>query len=184
MDPILQRARDGDPMAWPTLVDQNGALLRRYLDRRMGSKVRRTCSSGDLAQEVLTRMLQALRAAPDDATERTFRRWLLRHADWVLADKGLAARRHVGESVAGGAGPAGVGAQQPTTGDVTRRDQIAWLHALLDRLDPKYAAVVRLRLEGASFPQLATQLGLAEAAVRQRLSRVLRLLAEARGAGG
>lgn len=180
MDPILQRARDGDPAAWQTLIDQHAGLLRRYLDRRMGQRMRRAVSSADLVQEVLARMLLAMREAPADATTRTFRRWLLRHADWVLASKGLAARRHLGESVAGEMEPAALGAQQPTTGDVTRQDQVAWLRALLDRLDPKYADVVRLRLEGASFAAIAEHLGVEEATVRQRLSRVLRTLSEAR----
>jgi RNA polymerase sigma factor (sigma-70 family) len=178
VDPILQHARDGDPAAWQVLVDQHSTLLRRYLDRRMGPQLRRTCSSGDLVQEVLTRMLHALRAAPADATLQTFRRWLLQHADWVLASRGHGARRHFGESVAGVIDGSLADRSPATTGPVTHADQVAWMRSLLDRLDPKYADVVRLRLDGVSFAEIAERLGVEEATVRQRLSRVLRTLSE------
>jgi RNA polymerase sigma factor (sigma-70 family) len=52
------------------------------------------------------------------------------------------------------------------------------MRSLLDRLDPKYADVVRLRLDGVSFAEIAERLGVEEATVRQRLSRVLRTLSE------
>lgn len=182
MDPLLQRACAGDQAAWRQLVEQNSAALRRYLDRRMGTRMRRAYSASDLGQEVFTRLFQALPSAPDDATERTFRRWLYRHADWVLANRGHAARRHFGESVAGGSGGDAVDpGQQRTDGEVTQRDQIAWARALLDRLPRKYGDVVRLRLDGLSFAEIGAALGLEEATVRQRFSRVLRTLTETPG---
>jgi len=185
MDPLLQRACAGDEAAWRDLIGAHQQALQRYLDRRMGARLRRGCSASDLMQEVCLRVFRALRSAPADATERTFRRWLYRHADWVLAERGHAARRHEGESVAGARG-GDLPARERSTGDgeVTHRDQVAWLRALLDRLAPKYGDVVRLRLEGLSFAAIGARLGLQEATVRQRLSRVLRTLTELPPADG
>ncbi len=182
MDPVLQRARDGDETAWQHLLAANSTLLRRYLHRRMGVRLRRSWSASDLMQEVFARMFLALRSAPEDATQRTFRRWMLQHANWVLADHGHLAQQHFGESAALAADDrAPAPSPTQTTGPVTRRDQIGWLRALLGRLDARHADVVRLRLEGASFAAIAARLGMEEDAVRQRYSRVLRALSELHG---
>jgi RNA polymerase sigma factor (sigma-70 family) len=182
MDPLLRQARAGADAAWQHLITAHDTLLRRFLLRRMGARLRRSCSVSDLVQEVFTRMFVALRSLPEDATLRTFRRWVLQHANWVLADHGHLAQRHFGESAAVAAAelaPAPRPAQ--TTGAVTRSDQLGWLHALLERLDQRHADVVRLRLEGLSFAAIAERLHLEEAAVRQRYSRVVRTLAELHG---
>lgn len=174
---LLQRARAGDPDAWRELVAQHSARLRRYLRRRMGAHLHRACSAGDLEQEVLLRVFRGLPAAPADASVRLFRRWLYRHADWVLSSRGLAARRFQGESAGGTAEP--VEHPESETGAVTRQDQVAWLQRLIDRLAPRFAEVVRLRLEGRSFADVAQRLGIDEAAARQRFARVLHVLREA-----
>ncbi len=177
MDALLQRALAGDEDARRDLVQTNAAGLRRYLERRMGSRLRRTASAADLQQEVFLRVFAALPALPADATQRTFRRWLFRHANWVLANHGLAARNEVGESAAAaGAAEAHADSADTSTGDVTRADQVSWLHALLDRLEPKYREVVRMRAAGQSFAAIAARLGVEEATVRQRFSRVVRAL--------
>lgn len=177
MDQALQRARAGDEEAWRQLVAANGSLLRRYLTRRMGTRLRRTCSSSDLAQEVFARMLVALPSMPADATHRTFRRWMLQHSNWVLANHGHSAQRYTGESaVAASDELAPAASPTDATGAVTRGDQVHWLRSLLGRLEPGYADVVRMRLEGTSFAAIAARLGLSEDAVRQRYSRVLRAL--------
>ncbi|MBK8101009.1 MAG: RNA polymerase sigma factor [Planctomycetes bacterium] len=176
MDPLLQQARDGDPAAWQSLVDGHRPKLQRYLIRRMGVRLRRCCSVSDLAQEVFTRMLQAIQAAPEDAAEATFQRWLFRHADWVLANRGLQARRHFGESAV----PTSASVSSPATGPVTRQDEAAWLQRLLAHLDPAHGEVVRLRLAGATFAVIGERLGITEANARQRFSRVVRELAATR----
>lgn len=177
MDALLQRALAGDEDARRDLVQTNAGGLRRYLERRMGSRLRRTASAADLQQEVFLRVFAALSALPADATQRTFRRWLFRHANWVLASHGLAARGEVGESAVGpGTAEPPMAAADTTTGEVTRADQVVWLHALLDRLEPKYREVVRMRAAGQSFAAIAARLGVEEATVRQRFSRVVRAL--------
>lgn len=176
IDPILQRASDGDDQAQRELVDSNAAALRRYLDRRMGNQLRRAVSAADLSQEVFTRVFLAMSSMPDGADQRTFRRWLYRNADWVLSNHGHAARRLQGESAVISsyqhAQPGG------THGDVTMRDEAAWLRALLRRLEPKYADVVKLRLDGLSFADIGTRLGITEVTARQRHGRILRILQE------
>jgi hypothetical protein len=64
-----------------------------------------------------------------DSSDSSLRRdldGLFRHADWVLAERGHAARRHEGESVAGAPG-GDLPAREGATGDgeVTHRDQVA-----------------------------------------------------------
>lgn len=98
----------------------------------------------------------------------------------MLASRGLAARRLAGESAAGDGATAAIGGTR-ATGPVTRRDQVEWLRALVERLPDRYARVVRLRLDGLGYADIAARLGVGEAAVRQRFSRVLRLLTELHG---
>lgn len=182
MDPLLQRALAGDAEAQRQLVDDNAAALRRYLDRRMGARLRRAVSAADLSQDVFARVFAAMAAMPAEATARSFRLWLFRHANFVLANHGGKAQRAVGESAVAPGDvdvPAAVG--DSSTGDVTRGDQVAWLRALLDRLEPKYRDVVRLRLEGLSFGEIAAQLDLQAATARQRFARVMRVLKEQHG---
>ena len=52
------------------------------------------------------------------------------------------------------------------------------MRALLGRLEPKYADVVRLRLEGLAFADIAARLGTREDTARQRFARVMRVLRE------
>lgn len=176
MDDLLQRAKDGDERARTELIAAHEARLRRYLERRSGARLRRDVSGSDLLQEAFLRVFAALRAMPDDASIDTFRRWLYRHADWVLQNHGRAAARHDGESAA--EPPASVAAEVASTGAVTHADEVAWLRALLARLPAKYADVVRLRLEGLSFEIIGERLGIDAAAARQRFARVLQTLRE------
>lgn len=179
MDALLRRALDGDEDARDELVRGHAAALRAYLDRRTGAQLARACSVSDLSQEVFVRVFRALESLPEDADGGTFRRFLFRNADWVLATRGRHARGHVGESQVS---PVALDPHDRdaslSTGDVTRRDQVAWLHQLVERLEPAYADVVRLRLEGRSHAEIAEALGLKEPTVRQRLSRVTRTLEE------
>jgi len=178
-DELLQRAAAGDSAAQQDLVDNNAKSLRRYLDRHMGIRMQRAVSAADLSQEVFTRVFQALASMPEDATARTFRRWLYRHANWVLSNHGNRAGRHVGESVAG----SGYEHETPqaSQGEVTLRDEVVWLQELISRLEPKYADVVRLRLQSKSFAEIAEQLQINEDTARQRHARVLRILREQGG---
>ncbi|MCR9245195.1 MAG: sigma-70 family RNA polymerase sigma factor [bacterium] len=171
---LIARARAGDPEAECELVQTNAAQLRRYLDRRMGSHMRRTVSAADLGQEIFARVFAALKTMPTGADARTFRRWLYRHADWVLSNHGNAARHWRGESAAGARSD--VAEPQPSAGAVTRGDEAAWLHALVERLPGRYADVVRLRLAGLAFAEIANRLGIREETARQRHARVLRTL--------
>ncbi len=177
MDPLLRAAIDGDEAARTALVAANAPRLRRYLERRSGQRLRRDVSAADLAQEVFLRVFVAMRAMPEDATADTFRRWLYRHADWVLQNHGRAAARRRGES-AGDTPPAATPSPQASTGVVTAADEVAWLRALLQKLPAKYADVVRLRLDGLSFEVIGQRLGVDEAAARQRFARVLQTLRE------
>lgn len=180
MDELLQRARDGDEAARAALVRAHERRLRRYVERRSGRHLRRDVSASDVVQDVFLRVFAALPAMPADASAETFRRWLYRHADWVLADRGNAARHHHGESAAG-AGPSQAPSPAGTTGPVTRADEVVWLRTLLARLPAKYADVVRLRLEGLAFDAIGRRLGIQEAAARQRYARVLQALRERSG---
>lgn len=181
-DDLLRRARGGDENAWRELVASQRAILSGYVQRHMGMHLRRSVSLSDLLQEVFLRVFSAMRAMPADATLETFRAWLFRHANWVLANHGLAAQELHGESeVAPVEREPLAAARDSSTGGVTRADQLAWMAALLERLAPPYRDVVRLRLQGLSFAAIAERLGCEEANARQRFARVVRGLRERTG---
>lgn len=175
MHDLLRAATAGDERARSELVAMHAPRLQRYIERRSGARLLRETSTSDMVQETFLRLFSALRAMPGDATLDTFRRWMFRHADWVLQNHGRAAARHRGESVAE-TPPPGLAATSPATGAVTAADEAAWLRSLLQRLPARYGDVVRLRLEGLSFAAIGAQLGVDEAAARQRFARVLQTL--------
>ena len=57
------------------------------------------------------------------------------------------------------------------TGEVTRVDRSEWLAAHVDRLAGASAEVLRMRLMGAEFADIARELDLKEDAVRRRYLR-------------
>lgn len=181
---LLRRARVGSPEAVEELVKRCSPSLEAYLRRRAGARLQRFTSIADLRQEVLLRGVDALRLLPDDATLEDFQALLQRHAQWALGGAARRVQRIDGESVAHGGDAAGPPAPTRSEGDVTRQDERRWLEQQIAELEEPLAAVVRLRLQGRTFAEMADELGVGEDAARKRYLRASLLLRRRSGEPG
>ncbi len=180
MDPLIRAAREGSEAACAELVRLTGETVRAYLGRHVGRSLSRRVSLADLSQETYARVFRSLADVPDDADLELFRARLVRHAEWVIRDAARSLRHLVGESAAGEEPDRDLCEPPPASsmGDVTRRDEAAWLQRLVGKLDPAYADIVRRRLSGESFAAIAARRGEPEATARKRYERAYRRLRE------
>ena len=168
----MQAARAGDRAARNALYERFEPRLRAYLARRVGKKLTRAVSVSDLCQDTFLQVLDALRVLPEDATLDDFQGLLFRHAQWIV---GKQAEKHGGfrgESTPGAAvDPVAPPNDGRSKGEVTRLDELEWLRALVGTLPEDQAAVVRLRLDGRTFAEIARELGIRADGARQRYLR-------------
>lgn len=169
------------------------ALLRRHLPdlivfvrAKSGPRLRAQESCSDLVQTVCREALQSV-AHYEWRGEGSFRRWLFTLAMNKLrnrADYHAAERRDAARVVAGtdavAATPGGFGpSQHAIAGEVNAKFEQA-----LDHLDEDQREVILMaRVIGMSHAEIAAELGIAEGAVRTRLSRALARLATRMAAG-
>lgn len=179
-----------DPEA--LLTDHLG-LLRAYVRRRLGPKMRTKETSLDLAQSVCREALNDL-SRFEDRGEGSFRRWLFTRAENKIKDRGRFWRRERRElerevSLAQqgrdtGSGAASLGDQLASyeTPDqrASAREELARLEVAFGALPEDYREVVVLsKLEGLPHAQVAERLGRSNAATRTLLCRALARLSTA-----
>ena len=169
---LIEVARRGDRSAQDRLIQRCAPSLENYLGRQMGAGLRRYASVSDLGQEVLLRAIHVMDRLPEDASFADFERLLRRQARWLATDHARAARNFAGESAAEvpldeARDPRSV----ESRGSVTNSDEAVWFAGLVDRLDPDLAEVVRLRLDGLSFAEIASRTGIELNAARKRYLR-------------
>jgi len=172
--PIVARARTGDEQATDALMARLAPQLLAWLERQMGTRLKRYLSVPDVAQESLASLLTSLDRLRPEADLGDARRLLFQHARWIVMRRGSDAGKFEGESAyqrIGAEGPAQ--SIDRSRGPVTLEDELCWLKELIHELEPELGVVMRRRLEGASFEQLAQELGLGESAVRKRFTRGL-----------
>ncbi len=169
------------------------ALLRRHLPDLMvfvransGPRLRAQESCSDLVQTVCREALQSV-VNYEWRGEGSFRRWLFtvamnklrNRADFHAADRRDAARV-IASTDAVGETPGGFGPSQHAIAS----EVSAKFEAGLDRLDEDQREVILMaRVIGMSHAEIAAELGIAEGAVRVRLSRALARLATLMAAG-
>lgn len=178
LEPILEKARAGDRDARNALAAATAAELRAFVDRSMGERLRRQISAEDICQDAFVQALDAIHALNPDATQADFLKLLLRNARWIVIDRGRYSRRFAGESVSPArsdaiAQPIG---SDTRAGEVTRADDMRWMHALIERLDPRFGTVIAGRLAGKGFSEIAAETGDSEANVRKRFQRAVAAL--------
>lgn len=120
------------------------------------------------------RVFASLESLPPTATLGDFRTRLHHCARWLILELARHSDRHPGESAAGRPISRVAEHSGDTTGPVTHDDDKAWLQGLLDQLDPKAASIIRERMAGRTFPEIAAALGEREETVRKRYVRCAR----------
>jgi len=172
---LVQAAREGDGQAADQLLELIAPQLLSWLDRQMGSRLRRFLSVADVAQESLASLLGSLDRLRPGAGLSDVRKLMFQHARWIVMRRGSDAGRFQGESVMGRTSnydpPENSGVR--SAGEVTLEDELSWLSELIQELDEEVGVVMTRRLEGVPFADLAAQLGLTESAVRKRFDRGL-----------
>jgi len=179
-----------DPEA--LLADHLG-LLRAYVRRRLGPKMRVKETSLDLAQSVCREALNDL-SRFEDRGEGSFRRWLLTRAENKIKDRGrfwlrerravereVPLARKVGDSSSSSADLGGQLASYETPEQrAAAREELARLEVAFETLPEDYREVVVLsKLEGLSHDEVAERLGRSNAATRTLLCRALARLSTA-----
>jgi len=172
--PLVAQARAGDEEATDKLLAKLAPQLLGWLERQMGSRLKRYLSVPDVAQESLASLLTSLDRLREEADLGDARRLLFQHARWIVMRRGTDAGKFEGESAF-----QRLGAQDRaesidrSQGPVTLEDELCWMKELVSELEPELAVVMQRRLEGAPFAQLAEELGVGESAVRKRFDRGL-----------
>jgi RNA polymerase sigma factor (sigma-70 family) len=161
--------------------DQEASLVR--LLERYGAALRRLSAAyvsapgdrEDLFQEIALALWTALPRFRGDASERT---WLYRIAHNVALTYVDKARRYSGPLEAGEAALDGLPARDDVEGQAARAEQQRRLLAAVSRLRLDDRRLILLYLEGLTGAEMAAVLGLSEANVATRLSRLRKELVE------
>ncbi len=175
---VVRAAREGSEDAQARLLEACEKPLRSFLKKKMGAKLQRHLSVSDLSQEVFAQVFRAMDHLVDDATLDDFKALLFRNADWISMRRGQRAQRFTGESIVEAFQPEEARPPAASMGPVTRADEMDKVHRLIDSLDEKYSSVLRLRMKGESFAEIARALGLTEDNARKRCLRASQKLTE------
>jgi len=167
---LVRRAQRGDTSAFGQLVrDNEGRIMRHLLNL-----TRSRDEALELSQEVF---LKAWEALPSWRPEARFHTWLYRIASNIAYD--LLRRRQVVSFE-----PLADDHDTPAETDSPERrlhakQTIAGLEAAMERLSPEQREILLLReVEGLSYQELSTALGIDEGTVKSRLARGRAALAE------
>ena len=186
----IEAARRGDGEARNRLAELYMPKLVLYCAGKMSSDLKRWVAPEDLASIVITERLAKLDQLPEDAAEDDFERYLKRTATSRILDHALKHGGDQGESILGRDAdldddgpprPRARAAPQPTTGPVTRADDLRWLRERMASLPEHYRAVAQLvAFDRLTYEEAATELGLETDTVRRRYGRLRKAL-ERRG---
>jgi len=174
---IIARVRAGDTGAFADLV-------RRHQDRVYGMALRtagKPEDAEDLAQEVFLSVFRGLEGFKGDAQ---FTTWLYRIAwnrcaDWLRRNRKPGRRTAPLEE----ADAVADGRADPAAEAIGEDDRLR-LRTALDGLDERYRSVVELAcIQGLSYTEVGSALGLPVKTVETRLYRARRLLRERLSAG-
>lgn len=186
-------ASGDEPEVQEDLLADHLGLLRTFVRRRLGAKLRTKETSLDLVQSVCREALRDLDAF-EDRGEGSFQRWLFTRAENKIRDKGrfwTRERRDPGREVSLAAeardaepGTVEVGDQLATpitpVDFATAREELSRLEAAFRELPDDYREVIVLtKLEGLPHAEAAKRLSRSPAATRTLLCRALARLATA-----
>ncbi|MDA1054039.1 MAG: sigma-70 family RNA polymerase sigma factor [Planctomycetota bacterium] len=178
---LLEAVRDWDEEAWNRLVDLYGPVVyRRGLLARFDDQ-----TAKDVVQEVFVAVARSIGSFQKQSKQGSFRAWLRTITDNKIRD---VIRKRVSEPQ----GPGGTTAQtllvemtQPTTDDIVGfsgdDEKTLLIRQALSRIkgefkDHNWQAFWRMAVDGRTSEEVAAELGLKAAAVRQAKVRILRRL--------
>lgn len=183
---LVAAVHRGDAAALDALLRRHLPDLMVFVRAKSGPRLRAQESCSDLVQTVCREALQSVEHY-EWRGEGSFRRWLFtlamnklrNRADYYAAERRDAARVVAGsdavDATPGGFGPS----QHAIAGEANAK-----FEAALDRLDEDQREVILMaRVIGMSHAEIAAELGIAEGAVRTRLSRALARLATRMASG-
>jgi RNA polymerase sigma-70 factor, ECF subfamily len=196
-DALINRVRSGDSQALAEFLTARQPQLMAFLDRRLGTALRRKIEPDDLFQEVSTEALRSLGAV--DLAERDPFNWLCQVAERRIIDAHRrffgSQKRDAGRELslnAAGGGSADTSrpglinllvASMTSASQAFSRDQKQMrLLTALEQLPEEHREALRLRyLEGMPSKQIADKLGKSDGAIRVMLTRSLAKLQQILG---
>lgn len=192
-DDLTARVRAGDANALADFIEQHRPQLMAFIERQLGSALRRKVESDDVFQEASAEAVRALPGA--ELGDRDPFSWLCQIAERRIIDLHRrffdAQKRDAGREVplgAGGSGsesqPAGLinmlVASMTTPSQAFSRNarELKLQEALLKLPDDQQQALRMRYVENLPSKQIAEKLGKSDAAVRVMLTRSLKKLQE------
>lgn len=164
---LVLRCQAGDGDAFAELVSGYTPRLRYYLQKLVGD----TLEGDDLLQDVWFDVFKAL---PRLADPRAFPAWLYRLA------RDRAFRRLRRHRPTRPPAPEDGLAERPDREEEFTADDVAWVHAALDRLPPEHREVLVLRfLEGMAYEDVARVVGCPLGTIKSRIHHAKRGLRRA-----
>ncbi|HRN51566.1 MAG TPA: sigma-70 family RNA polymerase sigma factor [Anaerolineales bacterium] len=168
----LRQAQEGDAQAFSQLVELYAKPVHNLCYRMLGN----TQDAEDAAQEAF---LRAFRAIGRYDPKRKFASWLLSIAANYCIDQHRRARLNTVSLEDSPEASLGDKAAGPAA-RLVQRETHDELQALLARLDPRdRAAIILYYWNELSYEEIAAQLSLSESALKSRLHRARRSLAQA-----
>src|SRR5947208_16778940 len=194
-DDVVRRIYDHDPEALATFIESNRPQLMTFIERQLGTALRRKVEPDDVFQETSA---EAVRALPQAALgHREPFSWLCQIAERRIIDLHRrffgAQKRDAGREVPLGVGrstdtqPAGlinllVASMTTPSQAFSRNAREARLLDALGKLPQEQQSALRMRyIEDLPSKQIAERLGKSDAAVRVMLTRSLKRLNELLG---
>lgn len=193
--PLADRVRDHDPTALAEFIEGHRRQLFAFVDRQLGTGLRRKLEPEDILQEVSA---EAIRALPQiQFGDRDPFSWLCQIAERKIIDSHrkffAAQKRDAGREVGLGAGsdtanPGGglinmlVASMTTPSQAFSRNVKEARLQEAIQQLPSDQREALRLRyVENLPSKEIAERIGKSDAAVRVMLTRSLKKLQEILG---
>jgi RNA polymerase sigma-70 factor (ECF subfamily) len=177
----LAAARAGDGSAVDRILTATEDRLRRYVDARLGDRLRASLRHSDVLQNAYLEMLEAL---PDFAgrTADDFVAWVGRivEHDIQRQHRHFSAKKRMQPRTSERNALARILLEPPPTpsGEVVGSERRALVRAALARLEPTQARIIELAmLEELPHKQVAERMGRSEGACRMLLMRARAALA-------
>jgi RNA polymerase sigma-70 factor (ECF subfamily) len=167
---LVARARRGDEVAFEQLVQRHQRYAFNLAYRVLGDR-------GEAENVVQEALVRTWRGLPHFRGEARFTTWLYRIVHNLCLNRLPTLRQEVAQCE-----PLEEVLRDPSPSPpdlVDEREQMAFLHAQLDRLPTKYRLVLTLRyLQGLTYDEIATALDVPMGTVKTHIHRARQLLME------